>query len=211
MLDDRVAIVPVGLGALAGEGLAQSRRDARELLVAALDRRGGHQCQRLHAVAVVERQTLGEGAAHRDADHVCSSDVQRVEDRDRVGHEVGARVAGGAARVGGRAPRVAVVVAHHAAAGGGQLVTQLVVPPVHGRARPADEEDGGGVGLADRLDAQLRAVLDGHGRGLRAGHAPDGTPALASTRGATRSRKSSSWRSSSSSGHTKTRSAPARA
>ena len=33
-----LAIVPVGLGALAGEGLAQPRRDARQLLVAALDR-----------------------------------------------------------------------------------------------------------------------------------------------------------------------------
>jgi hypothetical protein len=211
VLDDRLAIVPVGLGALAGEGLAQPRRDARQLLVAALDRGGGHQRQRQHTIAMVEGQALGEGAAHRDADHVRASDVQRVEDRHRVGDEVGARVAGGAARVGRRAPGVAVVIAHDAAAGGGQLVAQLVVPPVHGRARAADEEDRGRVGRADRLDAELRAVVDGHGRGLRASHASDGTPALACTSGATRSRKSSSWRSSSASGQTKTRSAPARA
>jgi hypothetical protein len=158
VLDDRLAVRGIRLRTPSGERLAQARGDAGKLPAAAVDRASGDQREAEETVAPLERQLLGDAAAHRDAGDVRAWDPQPVEHGDRIGGEVGAGVAGGAGRIAGRAPGVAVVVAHDEATALRQAPAQVLVPVVHGAARAGDEQDRGRARVADRLDAELRAA-----------------------------------------------------
>jgi hypothetical protein len=152
VLDRRRPVRPVGLGDRAERG-SRLVGHRRQVGIARASRTGRDERQRGDAVAVVERLDLGERPAHRHADDVRNAQAEHVEQGHRVGDEVGARVPGRARRVAVRLTRVAVVVADDAPPAGRQARAEVLLPPVHRRACPMDEHDGGVGRLSERLDA----------------------------------------------------------
>src|SRR4030095_12782362 len=91
----------------------------------------------------------------------------RLDQADRVLHQVAHAIARPAGRVAHGAPRIAVVVADHVATSGSEAQAELVVPGEHRRGRAVDQQDGGIALAPEGLRTEIDAVdaqdpLPGH-------------------------------------------------
>ncbi len=157
----RGAQPPAGERVLTARGVRAARRvgtvrirNARGGTV----RGGADERHRRHPFRVVHREPLRDLAAQREAHHVRPRRPARAQHADRVGDQVVEVVPGRARRRERRTPGVPVVVTDHPAAPVRQQRAQPVIPPVHGLARPGDQQQRRGPAFAELLDAQLRPV-----------------------------------------------------
>jgi hypothetical protein len=85
------AVGPVGLGrsvgAEQGPHAVGRRRQRGPVGAGGVDRGGGQQGERAHAVRVLDRDPLRDGGAHRHPDQVHAPEVQRIQDAERVQHQ----------------------------------------------------------------------------------------------------------------------------
>ena len=106
---------------------------------------------------MVERDHLGDRAAHRHAHQVGAPHPERVEDTKCVPAQIVACVSRLAWRIAHRTARIAVVVADHESALAGDQLAELLLPPVHRGGRAHDQQDRRVASLAERLGTDLNA------------------------------------------------------
>lgn len=99
-----------------------------------------HHGQTAQPVVVVERDDLGDGRPHRQADDMGPADAPAVEDGDRVGGQLAEAVGVRGEVAGGGAAGVAVVVADDVEAAVGQPPGELVGPAEGGEVAAHDEQ-----------------------------------------------------------------------
>ena len=108
----------------------------------------------------LQRELLGDHAAHREAEHVRALDLERVEQRDRVGGEIGGRDTA----VAGAALADAAVVVGDDLEVALELAQERLAPVRAVAAHPLDQQQR--LAVAAALDMQL-ASGDGHSRHRR--------------------------------------------
>jgi len=111
---------------------------------------------------MVDREVLGDTAAHRQSHHVGAAAGNGIDQTGRVADQIGAGVAGRARRIADRAAGVAVVVPDDEPATRGQPSTELGVPPVHRRRGTGDQHDRGRFRITEGLHAQVHPVGTHH-------------------------------------------------
>ncbi len=179
VVDRRLPIGPVGLRAWLLEDRRELIGHRREVGIVGAARPAGtgrHQRQGSDACRVVQREPLGESAAHGDPDDMSAGNSEGVEYAHSVRDEIELVVPRSAGLIGNGLPGVAEVETDHEAPAGRKALAEFVLPPVHRAGRPGDQQNRRSCRVAERLDVEIDAVRDDRSarsrRGVRHALAP---------------------------------------